>query len=217
MAVCKAILETNIFPDFIVVDGAEGGTGAAPPEFSDHLGAPLLVGLNFVNNTLKGAGLRDKIKIGASGKIVSTFDIVTAMALGADWCNSARGFMFALGCIQSQSCHTNRCPVGVATQDASRQKALVVSDKSKRVYNFHRNTMQTLTEFVAAIGLNHPAEIRRENFHMVSQISSTGEPLPIFPHLEVGELLLGSNYPEYRAEWDKATADSFDPINLPAH
>ena len=120
LAICKAMLETGICPDFIVIDGKEGGTGAAPLEFADHLGMPLRDGLTFAHNALVGIGLRDRIKLGASGKIASAFDIARAMALGADWCNSARGFMFALGCIQSQSCHTDRCPTGVATQDPSR-------------------------------------------------------------------------------------------------
>src|SRR5258708_35059993 len=126
LAVCKAMLETEIYPDFIVVDGKEGGTGAAPLEFTDHLGMPLREGLNFVHNALIGINARDRIKLGAAGKIVSAFDIARVMALGADWCNSARGFMFALRCIQSQSCHTARCPVGVATTDPSRGRALVV-------------------------------------------------------------------------------------------
>ncbi len=117
LAICKAMLETKIYPDFIVVDGKEGGTGAAPLEFADHLGMPLREGLNFVHNALIGINARDRIKLGASGKIISAFDIARVLALGADWCNSARGFMFALGCIQSQSCHTDRCPTGVSTQD----------------------------------------------------------------------------------------------------
>lgn len=122
MSIVKAMLETKIVPDFIVVDGSEGGTGAAPIEFSDYIGTPLREGLRFVHNTLVGAGLRDQVKIGASGKIISAFDIASTFALGADWVNSARGFMFAVGCIQAQSCHTNQCPVGVATQDKDRQK-----------------------------------------------------------------------------------------------
>ena len=120
LAICKAMLETEIYPDFIVVDGNEGGTGAAPLEFADHVGTPLREGLNFVHNALIGINARERIKLGASGKIVSAFDIARVMALGADWCNSARGFMFALGCIQSQSCHTDRCPTGVSTQDRVR-------------------------------------------------------------------------------------------------
>ncbi|MBU1492173.1 MAG: FMN-binding glutamate synthase family protein, partial [Gammaproteobacteria bacterium] len=131
MGIAKAMLETGILPDFIVVDGKEGGTGAAPLEFTDHLGVPLREGLLFVHNTLVGSNLRDKIKLGASGKIVSAFDIARVLAIGADWANSARGFMFAIGCIQSQSCHTNKCPTGVATQDPLRQRALVVEDKAQ--------------------------------------------------------------------------------------
>lgn len=138
MSIVKAMLETKIVPDFIVVDGSEGGTGAAPIEFSDYIGTPLREGLRFVHNTLVGAGLRDQVKIGASGKIISAFDIASTFALGADWVNSARGFMFAVGCIQAQSCHTNQCPVGVATQDKDRQKALHVPTKAERVFNFHK-------------------------------------------------------------------------------
>ena len=126
MAIVKAMLETSVRPDFIVVDGAEGGTGAAPLEFSDHIGVPMREGLLFVHNVLVGAGLRDRVKIGAAGRIVSAFDIASVLAIGADWANAARGFMFALGCVQSLSCNTNRCPTGVATQDPLRQRALVV-------------------------------------------------------------------------------------------
>ena len=128
-----AMLETDITPDFIVIDGKEGGTGAAPVEFSDNIGMPLVEGLTFAHNTLRGAGLRDRIRIGASGKVVSAFDLAKVLALGADWANSARGFMFAIGCIQAQACHTNRCPVGVATQDPVRQRAIVVPTKAERV------------------------------------------------------------------------------------
>ena len=130
MAIVKAMLETDVYPDFIVVDGGEGGTGAAPLEFSDSMGAPLVEGLMIVQNVLVGAGIRDKMKLGASGKLVSAAAMAKAMALGADWCNSARGFMFAVGCIQSQRCHTNKCPVGVTTQDPKLQRAIVVPDKA---------------------------------------------------------------------------------------
>ncbi len=129
MCIVKAMIETGIVPDFIVVDGAEGGTGSAPLEFVNRVGMPMLEGLVFVHNTLRGAGLRHQIRIGAAGKIVSAFDIARALALGADWCNSARGFMFSLGCIQAQVCHTNKCPVGIATQDHRRQGGLDVSEK----------------------------------------------------------------------------------------
>jgi glutamate synthase domain-containing protein 2 len=189
LAVCKAMLQTGIFPDFIVVDGKEGGTGAAPLEFIDHLGMPLREGLNFVHNALIGINARDRIKLGASGKIVSAFDIARAMALGADWCNAARGFMFALGCIQSQSCHTDRCPVGVATQDPSRGRALVVDDKWVRVKNFHAATLHALSELVAAAGLDHPSEFMPAHFsRRVSprEVVSFDE---LYPALRPGELL----------------------------
>ena len=142
--IAKAMLETRILPDFIVVDGAEGGTGAAPLEFSDHMGMPLKEGLRLVHNTLVGIGMRDHVKLGASGKIINSFDIARALALGADWCNSARGFMFALGCIQAQTCHTGNCPTGVTTQDPQRQLALVVPSKAERVKNFHHHTLVSL-------------------------------------------------------------------------
>lgn len=164
MAICKAMLETGITPDFIVIDGKEGGTGAAPLEFMDHVGMPLRDGLSFAHNALIGVGLRDRIKLGASGKITSAFDMARVMALGADWCNSARGFMFSVGCIQAQSCHTDKCPTGVATQDPSRQRALVVPDKAARVQNYHQNTLIALTELVAAAGLSHPSELRPAHF-----------------------------------------------------
>lgn len=169
MSIVKAMLETKIIPDFIVVDGSEGGTGAAPIEFSDYMGTPLREGLRFVHNTLVGTGLRDQIKIGAAGKIVSAFDIASTFALGADWVNSGRGFMFAIGCIQAQSCHTNLCPVGVATQDRDRQKALHVPTKAERVYHFHRNTLHALSEMIAAAGLRHPSEI--DAHHLAQRIN----------------------------------------------
>lgn len=160
MGIVKAMLHTQILPDFIVVDGSEGGTGAAPIELIDHMGTPLREGVLFVHNTLVGAGLRKQIKIGASGKIISAFDIANTMAIGADWINSARGFMFAIGCIQAQSCHTNQCPVGVATQDPDRQKAINVPTKAERVFHFHKNTMHALSEMIASAGLRHPADIK---------------------------------------------------------
>ena len=159
-AICKAMQRTGILPDFIVVDGAEGGTGAAPVEFIEHIGAPVQEGLLLVHNTLVGLGLRQLIRVGAAGKVVSAFDIARMMALGADWCNAARPFMFALGCIQAQHCHTGGCPTGVTTQDPLRSRALVVDDKAERVYRFHRNTLEALRELVQAAGLTHPRDIR---------------------------------------------------------
>lgn len=209
LGICKAMLETGIHPDFIVVDGAEGGTGAAPVEFSNHVGTPLRTGLNFVQNALVGCNLREHIRLGASGKIVSAFDILGAMAMGADWCNSARGFMFAVGCIQSRTCHTNHCPVGVATQDKGRQRALVVPEKAERVYQFHKNTLEALAEIVAAAGLRHPSEITPRDFYV-----RLGAARPMSAYqgtvwLEPGALVDGSAPPDYMAYWSMARADGF--------
>jgi len=209
LAICKAMLETGIYPDFIVVDGKEGGTGAAPLEFVDHLGMPLREGLNFVHNALIGIDARDRIKIGAAGKIISAFDIARAMALGADWCNAARGFMFALGCIQAQSCHTDRCPTGVTTQDPVRQRALVVAQKSERVFNFHRATMESLAELVAAAGLDHPTEFRPAHFlRRVSahEVMSFAE---LYPTLSPGALIEGTTDKRFAAAWQMADAAEF--------
>ena len=213
-AIVKAMLETGITPDFIVVDGAEGGTGAAPLEFTDHVGVPLQEGLVLVHNTLLGAGLRDKIRIGCAGKIVSAFDIARAMALGADWCNSARGFMFALGCIQAQACHTGHCPTGVTTQDPVRQQALVVPSKTERVFHFHQNTLKALQELVQAAGLRHPREItaqhivRRVDDHQVSLLAY------LLPRVPEGALLgdlsaLDGLHNVFRLYWPRARADRF--------
>jgi glutamate synthase domain-containing protein 2 len=211
LAICKAMLATNIYPDFIVVDGKEGGTGAAPLEFVDHLGMPLKDGLSFVHNALVGIDARERIRIGASGKVISAFDIARAMALGADWCNSARGFMFALGCIQSQSCHTDRCPTGVATQDKTRQRALVVDDKLTRVANFHAATMQSLVELTAAAGLDHPSEFQPPHFSRRISASEVMTYAQLYPALEPGELLRGSSDPRFESAWALASAESFRP------
>jgi glutamate synthase domain-containing protein 2 len=209
--IVKAMRETGIVPDFIVVDGAEGGTGASPLEFSNHVGVPLREGLLFVHNILVGAGLRDRIKVGAAGKVVSAFDIASLLALGADWTNAGRGFMFAVGCIQSLTCNTNECPTGVATQDPSRQRALVVGDKAQRVFNFHRNTLRALSEMIAAAGLEHPSEIRPH--HLVRRVGPAEVRLfsQLHVFLEPGELLddkCGRDF--YSHAWTLGRADSFD-------
>ena len=211
MAIVKAMIETGITPDFIVVDGAEGGTGAAPLEFMDHVGTPLRDGLTFVHSTLMGVNLRDKIKLGASGKITSAFDMARVMALGADWCNAARGFMFAVGCIQSQMCHTGRCPTGVATQDRIRQRALVVSGKSQRVANFHRETIKALAELIAAAGLDHPRELRPFHFMHRAAPDRVVTFAELYHFLEPGDLIAGTDLPQYRDPWEVARADSFVP------
>ncbi len=212
LAICKAMLETGVCPDFIVVDGKEGGTGAAPLEFLDHLGQPLREGLTFVHNALVGAGLRDRIRIGASGKIASAFDIARAMALGADWCNAARGFMFALGCIQSQSCHTDRCPTGVATQNLTLQRALVVPDKITRVASFHASTMHALIELTAAAGLDHPGEFHPHQFSRRVSASEVMTFAQLYPPLAPGELLEGTRDPRFREAWRMASATDFRPL-----
>ncbi|MEL6170014.1 MAG: FMN-binding glutamate synthase family protein [Pseudomonadota bacterium] len=210
MCLVKAMLETGISPDFIVVDGKEGGTGAAPLEFANHVGMPLTEGLTTVHNTLRGAGIRDRIKIGAAGKLVSAFDIARALALGADWANSARGFMFAVGCIQAQACHTNACPVGVATQDALRQRAIDVPDKAARVARFHGNTMKALAEMAGAAGLSSPCDFLPYHFmqRKASGDMMTGD--EAFPYLPEGFLLRGEDLGEgYLDRWNRARPDSF--------
>lgn len=212
MGIAKAMIETGIRPDFIVVDGGEGGTGAAPLEFTDHVGAPLREGLLLVHNTLVGLNLRSEIKLGASGKIVTAFDMARAMALGADFCNSARGFMFSLGCIQAQACHTGKCPTGVTTQDKLRQRALVVPDKAERVHHFHQNTLKALKELVGAAGLEHPGEIGPE--HVIRRVSSTEvRSLAALHHfVQPGELFSGTpEHPVFKVFWNNARADSFEP------
>jgi len=217
-AICKAMMETGIVPDFIVVDGAEGGTGAAPLEFTNHVGTPLQEGLLLVHNTLVGLGLRDRIKLGCAGKVTSAFDIARLMALGADWCNAARAFMFALGCIQAQHCHTGHCPTGVTTQDRLRQRALVVSDKAERVWRFHENTLHALKELVEAAGLQHPNQIsashivRRVNHQEVRLLAN------ILPFVAPGVLAAGElPHPVYMAYWHLASSASFAPQGpLPA-
>lgn len=213
--IAKAMLETGITPDFIVVDGGEGGTGAAPLEFTDHVGAPLREGLMLVHNTLVGIGKRNQVRIGASGKIVTAFDIARTMAIGADWCNSARGFMFALGCIQAQTCHSGKCPTGVTTQDALRQRALVVPDKTERVYQFHLNTMKALKELIAAAGLQHPSELGPE--HVIRRVSSTEVRSLAALHAwaRPNELLSDTpDHPVFKVFWKVARPDTFA---APAH
>ncbi len=211
-ALAKAMQETGVLPDFIVVDGAEGGTGAAPAEFVDHVGVPMHEGLMLVHNTLVGLGLRDRIRIGAAGKIVSAFDVARTLALGADWCNAGRGFMFALGCIQSQSCHTDRCPTGVATQDPRRWRALDVPDKANRVFRFQQNTLHALRDLLCAAGLESPAQLGPE--HILRRVSPTEvrSLAALYRFLEPGELLHGvPEHAVFRTFWPEARSDSFAP------
>ena len=206
----KAMLASDITPDFIVVDGGEGGTGAAPLEFTDHVGAPLREGLMLVHNTLVGTNLRQRVKIGASGKVVTAFDVARALALGADWCNSARGFMFALGCLQAQTCHTGRCPTGVTSQDPMRMRALVVPDKAERVFQLHANTLNALRELLSAAGLTEPSALGPE--HIIRRVSSTEVRSLAALHgwLKPGELLDSMpSQPVFKIFWEVARSDSF--------
>ncbi len=209
-ALAKAMKESGITPDFITIDGSEGGTGAAPAEFADHRGAPLREGLMLVHNTLVGLGLRDRVRLIAAGKLISAFDISRVFALGADGCNMARGFMFAIGCIQAQACHTGHCPTGVTTQDPGRYRALVVADKWKRVANFHRNTMIALKESIESSGLRHPSELTPH--HLMIRVSSreVRSAASQYPWAEPGELERGTpNHPAFRKYWAGARAGSF--------
>ncbi|MBE95291.1 FMN-binding glutamate synthase family protein [Marinobacter sp.] len=211
-AIVKAMLETGKTPDFIVVDGGEGGTGAAPLEFINRLGTPMTEALLLVHNTLVGTNLREHIAIGAAGKITSAFNIARTLALGADWCNAARGYMFSLGCIQALNCHTGRCPSGVATQDPRRSKKLDVQDKSQRVYNYHKNTLEALMNLLEASGLKHPSELGPE--HIIRRTSKTEihSYMDLFTFLEPGALLEGETGERvFDTYWPNATPDSFDP------
>lgn len=210
MSITKAMLELDITPDFITIDGAEGGTGAAPVEFADHVGAPLQEGILLVHNTLVGTGLRKRIKIGASGKIITGFDIAKTLAMGADFCNMARAFMFAIGCIQAATCGNGKCPSGVATQDPLRQRAIVVDDKGERVAHFHANTLHALKELIQAAGLHHPDELKPH--HIVRRVSINEILLlsDLLPYLKPNDLLNGKlGHPIYGAFWNRATSDSF--------
>lgn len=211
-AIVKAMLATGKKPDFIVVDGGEGGTGAAPLEFINRLGMPMTEALLLVHNTLVGTNLREDIAIGAAGKITSAFNIARTLALGADWCNAARGYMFALGCIQALNCHTGRCPSGIATQDPRRGNKLDVPLKSERVFNYHKNTLDALQNLLEASGLKHPSELGPE--HIVRRVSKTEihSYLDLFPFLEPGALLEGkTGLTVFDKYWEEARPDTFEP------
>jgi glutamate synthase domain-containing protein 2 len=210
LAICKAMVETSITPDFITVDGGEGGTGAAPLEFSNVVGTPLTEGLVFVHNALVGVGLRDRVRIIASGRIVTGFDIAHKLAIGADLCNSARAMMFALGCIQAQQCNTNTCPTGVATQDPELVRGLDVADKAARVANYQRNTVKAFTELLGAAGLTQPHDLRP--WHVLRRISPTESKhyAEMYEYLRAGALLSGDLPKSYARAWLAAQPSTFD-------
>ena len=202
------MIELDILPDFITVDGGEGGTGAAPMEFSNRLGAPLDDGLKFVHDTLVGCGLRDHIKIIASGKILTGFDLARALALGADLCNSARGMMFSLGCIQARRCNNNTCPAGVATQNPQLVVGLVVDDKAKRVASFHRETVHALCELLGAAGLKVPEDLTPAHINRRITGADVRNYAQLYRYLEPGELMRAPLPPGFEG-WTDASPDRF--------
>ncbi len=209
LAICKAMIETGLHPDYIAVDGGEGGTGAAPVEFSNSLGCPLVEGLTFVRNALVGAELRGKVKLIASGKVASGFGLVRKLALGADACYAARSMMMSLGCIQARKCNSNECPVGVATQNPSLTAGLVVREKAQRVTRYHAETIHAALELVGAAGLSRLSDLRP--WHILRRISpfEIRHYDEIIDYLEPGALL-GSKLPSgFERAWNAATAASF--------
>ena len=212
-AIVKAMLETGIRLDFIVVDGGEGGTGAAPQEFSDRIGMPLREGLIFVRNALVGCSLKPEIKIAAAGKVSSGAGMAFNFALGADWCNAARAFMFSLGCVQSMKCHTDKCPTGVATQDPGRQRGLVVHDKAERVARFQQQTLAGFREMVIAMGLDDPWQIKPKDIRERLNHARSDAMDRVYSFLEKGVLLEDPDSTAYARHWQAARAESFRPAN----
>lgn len=208
LAVCKAMVEEGTTPDFVVVDSSEGGTGAAPVEFADFVGTTLTDGLLIMHNALTGVGLRDRVKIGASGKVATGADIVRRFIQGADYTNSARAMMFAVGCIQAQACHTNACPVGVATQDPRRANALDVADKTERVHRFHEATVTSALELMASMGARGPADLHPDMLRRRVDDNTVRPYSEIYEWLAPGELLEHAP-PSWQEDWSKADADSF--------
>ena len=210
IAICKAMVELDSFPDFITVDGGEGGTGAAPQEFSNYVGAPLLDGLAFVQNILVGFGIRQHIKIIASGKILSGFHLVRAIALGADGCNSARAMMMALGCIQALVCNTNECPTGVATQNPQLVAGLVVNDKKHRVANYHEDTVKSFVELLGAAGICEPSQLTRSHIYRRVFMNEVRTLEDIFPSLQPGSLLHDHIPEKYMNDVKRANAERWN-------
>ncbi len=211
LAICKAMVEEGVTPDFIIVDGGEGGTGAAPLEYEDHIGTPLTEGLMTVHNALVGAGLRDQVKVGASGKVTSGIDVVKRLIQGADYTNSARAMMMAVGCIQAQTCHTNTCPVGVATQDPKRQRALVVADKTDRVYHYQQQVVEQAKQAIASLGLSGPEDLHPRMLRRRIDHERTCSYEELFAHLRPGELLAGPEEETWARDWAAADPDRFTP------
>jgi len=210
LAICKAMLETGILPDFITVDGGEGGTGAAPTEMTNSVGTPIKDAIIFVHSALIGVGLRDKIRIIASGKMFSAFHVLRALALGADSVNSARGMMLALGCIQARSCNTGHCPTGIATQDPERNKGLVVEDKAQRVANFHHETILNLMDLLGAAGLKSIEQLEPKHINRRVQGTEVRTYAELYPSIQPNCLLEENLIPDHwRSDWDSAQSNSW--------
>ncbi|MHC6177649.1 FMN-binding glutamate synthase family protein [Glutamicibacter sp. X7] len=208
LAICKAMIETGILLDFITVDGAEGGTGAAPLEYEDHIGTPLTEGLMIVHNALVGAGLRDEVRLAAAGKVATGSDIVKRLIQGADFTFAARSMMMATGCIQAQRCHTNHCPVGVATQSKRRMRALDVTDKGHRVYNYHRLTVTEAQQIIASMGLTSPHQLTSRMLRRRVNMQNTRSYASLFHWLTPGQLLTDPPV-HWQEDWDEADPDHF--------
>ena len=209
MALLKAMIDTGIRPDFVTIDGSEGGTGAAPRELTDHMGLPLRDGLIFAHNALVGAGLRDAIRVIATGKLINGFDLAAKIAMGADLCNSARGMMFALGCIQARRCHANTCPTGIATQDPWRQNGLVVKDKMTRVAQFHEGTIRHFLKVLAACGLADASELAPHMLQRRVSATQSASYDELYDYLAPGVLCEGKAPAVYQRHWDAARPDRF--------
>ena len=221
IAICKAMLETGIRPDFITIDGGEGGTGAAPLEFSNHVGTPLEDGLTFVVDALKGFGLREEIRVIASGKVITSFDILTTVALGADMVNSARGMMLALGCIQALRCNTNECPTGVATTNPHLSRGLHIPSKSERVKRFQNETVHHFIELLGALGHSHPVDVRRADVNRRLSDGAVKNYEELHPSMQEGFLLDQKNWSKLSNNWqialERAQTTTFSPLERRSH
>ena len=209
IGICQAMIKLDIYPDFITVDGGEGGTGAAPQEFSNYVGAPFLDALAFVQNMLVGFGIRKHIRLVGSGKILTGFHMLRAMALGADMCNSARAMMLALGCIQALECNNNNCPTGIATQNPQLVAGIVVDQKKVRIKNYHEETVKSLVELLGAAGMESYTELTRNHVYrrvFMTEIRSYEE---IFPSLNEGQLINGEIPEKYQADFKKANMEKW--------
>ncbi len=211
-AICKAMLKLDIYPDFISVDGSEGGTGAAPREFSNHIGSPLMDGLNFVHNTLIGTGIRDKMKIIATGKVIDGFSLISKFALGADICCSARGMMFSLGCIQALECNSNKCPTGIATQKKSLYSLLDIESKSERVKRFQTATLKQAKDMLSAMGISSFKEIEKTHIIRRVDVAKCLSYAELYPTLNKDDLINGSVDKVTKDRWERSSEKTFNPI-----